>query len=541
MDWLAAPDYWLARLVIQRALGAIYLVAFLVALTQFRPLLGERGLQPVPRYLDRVGWRRAPSLFQLHYSDRFFAVVAGLGAAVAALAVLGVPERGPAWASMLAWFVLWGLYLSIVNVGQVFYGFGWESLLLEAGFTAIFLGPADMAPPTLVLFLFRWLLFRVEFGAGLIKMRGDPCWRDLTCLDYHHETQPMPGPLSWWFHRLPRPLHRVEVAANHVAQLVMPLLLFTPQPFASVAGLAMIATQGWLVASGNFSWLNVLTMTLAVSALDGRLLDPVVPASPPALADPPAWFAGFVVAFTALVVVLSWWPVRNMLSSRQLMNFSFNRFHLVGTYGAFGSITKVRHEVVIEGTDDLAPTADTEWREYEFKGKPGDPWRRPPQVAPYHLRLDWLMWFAALSPLRSEPWLPALVRKLLEGDRATLRLLRHNPFPDRPPAWVRARLYRYRFTTWKERRATGAWWHRTLVGEYLRPVRLRRPAGAAPGAGSGRPAGDKAGNGAGSGRPAGDTAGDRKGPAENAGTGGDSGTGGDAGTGGDRGTGRAVT
>jgi Lipase maturation factor len=477
MDWLAAPDYWLARLVIQRALGGIYLVAFVVTLNQFRPLLGERGLLPAPRYLRRTGWRLAPSLFHLHYSDRFLALMAWVGVLLSGSVVLGLPEEGPAWASMLVWLALWVLYLSIVNIGQVFYGFGWESLLLEAGFTAIFLGPSDTAPPTLVIFLFRWLLFRVEFGAGLIKMRGDPCWRNLTCLDYHHETQPMPGPLSWWFHRLPRPLHRVEVAANHVAQLVMPLLLFAPQPFASAAGLAMIATQAWLVLSGNFSWLNVITMTLAVSALDDRMLDGVVRVSEPALADPAAWFAVLVVAFAAVVVVLSWWPVRNMLSRSQLMNFSFNRLHLVGTYGAFGSITKVRNEVVIEGTEDPNPTAESEWREYEFKGKPGDPHRRPRQVAPYHLRLDWLMWFAALSPFRSEPWLPALARRLLEGDRVTLRLLRHNPFPDRPPAAVRARLYRYRFTTRGERRETGAWWHRTPLGEYLAPVRLRPAAG----------------------------------------------------------------
>jgi hypothetical protein len=252
MDWLAAPDYYLARLVIQRGLGVIYLVAFTVAVNQFRPLLGERGLLPVPRYVRLAGWSRAPSLFTLRYSDRLLGIVAWTGVGLAVLVVLGVPEHGPVGVSMLVWFVLWALYLSIVNVGQTFYGFGWESLLLEAGFLAIFLGPADVAPPLPVIILLRWLLFRVEFGAGLIKLRGDRCWRRLTCLDHHHETQPMPNPLSWWFHRLPAPLHRVEVAANHVTQLLVPFLLFTPQPYASAAGVVMIVTQGWLVLSGNF-------------------------------------------------------------------------------------------------------------------------------------------------------------------------------------------------------------------------------------------------------------------------------------------------
>jgi hypothetical protein len=474
MDWLAAPDYYLARLVIQRGLGVIYLIAFAVTINQFRPLLGERGLLPVPRYVRLAGWSRAPSLFTLRYSDRLLGVVAWTGAGLAVLVVLGVPERGPIGVSMLVWFALWVLYLSIVNVGQTFYGFGWESLLLEAGFLAVFLGPTDMAPPLPVIILLRWLVFRVEFGAGLIKLRGDRCWRRLTCLDYHHETQPMPNPLSWWFHRLPTPLHRVEVAANHVTQLVVPFLLFTPQPYASVAGMVMIVTQGWLVLSGNFSWLNVVTMTLAFSALDNRILETVLPASPPAsLPDPPAWFGGLAMALAVMVAVLSWWPVRNMLSSHQAMNLSFNRLHLVNTYGAFGSISRERREVVIEGTDASAITPATDWRPYEFKGKPGDPRRRPAQVAPYHLRLDWLMWFAALSPGYAEPWLPRLAAKLLEGDEATLRLLRRrgNPFPDRPPAFVRARLFRYRYTTRAERRANGTWWVRSEIGIYLPPVR----------------------------------------------------------------------
>jgi hypothetical protein len=467
MDWFTAPDYWLSRLVIQRGLAAVYLVAFLSAANQFRALIGEHGLLPVPEFLERVPFRRAPSLFQLSYSDRLFATVAWTGVALSAVLAAGAADHVPLWAAMAAWALLWALYLSIVNVGQTWYAFGWESLLLEAGALAVFLGNERTAPPVLVLWLMRWLVFRVEFGAGLIKMRGDACWRDLTCLYYHHETQPMPGPLSWFFHHLPKRLHRIETAANHFAQLVVPVALFTPQPVASAAACLIVATQLWLILSGNFSWLNWLTVLLAVSAFDGSIL-----AAPPALPAAPVAYEAVVLAFTALVVVLSYWPVRNLMSRRQQMNVSFNRLHLVNAYGAFGSINRIRLEVAVEGTDEPVITPHTVWREYGFKGKPGDPRRLPRQFAPYHLRLDWLMWFAAISSSYAWPWFVPFLGKLLQGDPVTLRLLRTNPFPDAPPTHVRARLYHYRFTDRATLRATGAWWRRTLVREYLPPVSL---------------------------------------------------------------------
>jgi len=236
MDWFSAPDYRLARLIIERGLGLTYLSAFLVALNQFPALLGEHGLLPVRRYLRRFEFSDSPSLFHFHYSDKLLRAVAWTGIVLSAAIVLGLPQAGPLWLPPLVWLVLWVLYLSIVNVGQRFYGFGWESLLLEAGFLAIFLGNARTAPPFLVLLLFRWLAFRVELGAGLIKLRGDPCWRDLTCMDYHHETQPMPNPLSWFVHRLPRGLHRSEVIGNFVAQRLAPASPFRPRPIAGGGG-----------------------------------------------------------------------------------------------------------------------------------------------------------------------------------------------------------------------------------------------------------------------------------------------------------------
>jgi len=471
VDALAAPDYALSRLVLQRGLGFVYLVAFLSALNQFRPLLGERGLLPVPEFLRSVRrFRDAPSVFYFHYSDRFATATILLGILLSAVTVLGITDGGSAGVSMAIWFVMWLSYLSIVNVGQTWYSFGWESLLLEAGFLAIFLGPASSAPPLLVMLLFRWLVFRLEFGAGLIKMRGDACWRNLTCLYYHHQTQPMPNPWSWYFHRLPKRLHRVEVAANHFTQLVVPFGLFAPQPIANVAAVFIIVTQGWLLLSGNFSWLNAVTLVLACSALDNSLLSRVLQVH----LDTAASLSTFGVLTSALVfitvVVLSEKPLRNMLSRRQVMNSSFNTLHLVNTYGAFGSVTKTRHEVIIEGTADAVITDATSWQEYEFKGKPGNPFRRPPQVAPYHLRLDWLMWFLALSPSYGRGWFLEFIDRLLVNDPLVLRLLRRNPFDRRPPVHVRARLYRYEFTTWSERRKTGAWWRRTLVGEFLPPV-----------------------------------------------------------------------
>jgi Lipase maturation factor len=478
MRWFAAPDYWFGRLAFERGLALIYLIAFIAAARQFRGLLGEHGLLPIPRYLGRVRFWRAPSLFHFHYTDRFFAAVAWSGAALAAAMAAGLGDAVPLGASMLAWLALWALYLSIVNVGQVWYGFGWESLLLEAGFLAVFLGNASSPPPVLVIWLLRWLLFRVEFGAGLVKLRGDRCWRDLTCLRYHHETQPMPGPLSWFFHHLPDPLHRVEVLGNHVAQLVAPLVLFAPQPAASIAAAFMIVTQLWLVASGNFAWLNWITIVLALSAVAtpqaGRVLP--LPAAPHFGPAPP-WYQALVLAATAMVVVLSYRPARNLLSRRQVMNATFDPFHLVNTYGAFGRITRRRYELVIEGTGEPQVTSATRWREYEFKGKPGNPRRRPPQVAPYHLRLDWLMWFAALSPGYADPWLASLLYRLLRADRDILRLLRTDPFAGAAPAFVRVRRYRYRFSSWRELRQAGAWWDRVPAGEFVAPVSLRAPGG----------------------------------------------------------------
>ena len=466
-------SYWYSRLLFERGLALIYLVAFLVAANQFVPLLGERGLEPVPEFVRSVPFRTSPSLFYLMPRDVAFRAVAWIGVVLSLLAVAGIPQRIGMAASAAVWFALWVLYLSFVNVGQTFYGFGWETLLLETGFLTIFAGSSRMLPSAVLVWLYRWLLFRLMFGAGLIKLRGDPCWRDLTCLDYFFETQPIPNGLSWYFHWLPPSVHHAGVMFNHIVEIAVPFLYLLPQPVAAIGGVITIVFQGTLIAGGNLSWLNWLTVVLCIPTLDDRWLSWLPAAPPPLMAEAGAHrIAVGVVA--AIVAVLSINPVLNLLSSRQMMNTSFEPLHLVNTYGAFGSITRTRAEIVIEGTDDPAITSSTVWKAYEFKGKPGDPSRFPPQLAPYHLRLDWLMWFAAMSTSYEHPWFSVLLLKLLQGDEATVSLLRDNPFPERPPRWIRARYFEYHFTTPDERRRTGAWWTRRELGDYMPPVTLRR-------------------------------------------------------------------
>ena len=467
-----APNYWLSRLLLQRGLGLVYLIAFVCALNQFRPLLGERGLLPTPAFVSQAPFRESPSLFFFWPKDWAFMAAAWLGIALSSAVVAGAADRLNSWVGAVIWALLWALYISFVNVGQIFYGFGWESLLLEAGFFAMFLGGRDVAPQFINVLIYRWLAFRIMFGAGLIKLRGDPCWHDLTCLDYHYQTQPIPNPLSWYFHWGPEWTHRGGVLFNHFSELIVPFAYFLPQPISSIAGLITIAFQGTIMASGNLSWLNFLTIILAIPTLDDRVLSVVLPIKAPLAAATGAGFKALTAAVGLMVAVLSVNPIRNMMSRQQVMNTSFNALHLVGTYGAFGSITKERYEIVVEGTADTRRTSETEWREYQFKGKPGDLARMPIQIAPYHLRLDWLMWFAAMSSYREHPWFVHLMAKLLEGDAATLSLMRGNPFPKQPPRFVRAEIYLYQFTSPEERRVSGQWWKRQRVGLYFPPVSL---------------------------------------------------------------------
>jgi hypothetical protein len=473
---LDAGNYWLTRIVLQRALGLVYLIAFASAVNQFRPLLGEHGLLPVPAFIQRVPFRESPSLFYFAPRDWAFAAAGWSGVVLSVAVIVGAADRLNAWVGASIFAALWLLYLSFVNVGQVFYSFGWESLLLESGFFAMFLGAGSMMPNWVNILIYRWLLFRIMFGAGMIKLRGDSCWRDLTCLDYHYQSQPIPNPLSWFFHWGSSWSHSGGVLVNHFSELIVPFFYFLPQPFAGIAGIVTIIFQSLIMASGNLSWLNFLTIVIAIPTLDDRFFSLLHAWRIPPLVIPGLPYQAMMAAVGLFVATLSVAPIMNLLSNRQVMNTSFNPLHLVGTYRAFGGITRERYEIVIEGTDDHVVTGATHWREYQFKGKPGDLRRMPIQIAPYHLRLDWLMWFAAMSNYGEHPWFVNLMAKLLHGDPAVLRLMGPNPFSEQPPRFVRAEIYLYQFTTSDERRQTGNWWKRQLAGRYFPAVSLQDPA-----------------------------------------------------------------
>ena len=483
----SGSSFWLTRFLILRLLGFVYFFAFLSAARQVLPLLGSDGLTPASHWLSEVaralgsrsaGFLRFPSLFWAGAPDGALVGLAWLGVALSLVVLAG-------FANAILLGALWALYMSFVHVGQEWYAYGWEIQLLETGFLAIFLCPLldgrpfpRSPPPRAVLWLFRWLIVRIMLGAGLIKLRGDACWRDLTCLDYHYLTQPIPNPLSPWFHFHPPVVHKLEVLYNHFVELVSCWFAFAPDGWRRlrlVGGLAMLAFQISLILSGNLSFLNYLTIVPILACFDDAFLRRFLPrglvaagarASEAATPSrpPPVAVAGLV----ALVVVLSVPVVVNLASSRQIMNTSFDSLDLVNTYGAFGSVGRERHEIVFEGTRDSVLTDSTRWRAYEFPAKPGDPTRRPALIAPYQPRLDWSIWFAAMSTPNEYPWTLHFVWKLLHGDRGALSLLANDPFPDRPPRWIRASYYEYEFAP---RGDPGhAWWRRQRVGDWLPPL-----------------------------------------------------------------------
>ena len=478
---MSENTYWITRFLFQRSLALVYLAAFLIAWNQFRPLCGDHGILPARLFLKRVDFWDAPSLFQWKANDTLFGAAAMAGVLLSGAALVGLTDIvGGAlgnWISALSWLALWVLYSSFVNIGQTFYSFGWEIMLGEVGFLAVFMGSMRSEPSAITMWLLRWVLFRLMFGAGLIKMRGDECWRDLTCMNFHYETQPLPGPLSWYFHHFPAWVHKLELLFTHFIELVVPFAYFGPRLLRQSAGAATIAFQLTLMASGNLSWLNCITIVTALGCFDDsafRWLAPLLPGWAIGVSGVSGGIPSPVLyVLTAVVAILSIQPTLNLVSKSQIMNTSFDPLHLVNTYGAFGSITRTRYEVILEGTDDPVLTFHSKWSEYEFKGKPGDPARQPPQVTPYHYKIDWQMWFAAMSEYYYHPWILNFIAKLLKNDPGTLSLLRVNPFKEKPPTHIRAELYEYHFTQPGD--PSGNWWTRKRVALYLPPLSLETP------------------------------------------------------------------
>ncbi|XP_054763837.2 lipase maturation factor 1-like [Lytechinus pictus] len=508
-------SYWLTRIVFLRSLSFVYFVAFLVALHQNRALLGQKGLLPTSLYLDRIrNYVKAPSgqvnpeavnfaptllwFVDLdQYLDWWLDALAYCGLVLSGLVlVLGC-------SNMLIMMGLWVLYHSLVNIGQRWYSFGWESQLLETGFLAVFMCPLltltrfprHTPTPWVTLWGYKWLLFRIMIGAGLIKIRGDQCWRDLTCMNYHYETQPVPNPMSYYMHQSPEWFHKFETLSNHFIELVAPAFLLIPwRPLRLTGGILQILFQVTLIISGNLSFLNWLTILPAISCFDDQSLTWLFPSwlsnskeivtkihSDEAQGIGPKSSVGDYIrkvshiSLALLLAYLSIPVVKNLFSSRQAMNTSFDSLRIVNTYGAFGSITKERTEVIFQGTMDPNPNnLAAEWLEYEFKCKPGDVRRRPCLISPYHYRLDWLLWFAAFQNYQSNAWFIHLAGKLLMNDNQTIDLIAYNPFQDKlPPRYIRVEHYRYEYTTIGSKEALdGKWWNRKRIGPYMPPVSL---------------------------------------------------------------------
>ncbi|TDG98365.1 hypothetical protein EPR50_G00217230 [Perca flavescens] len=506
---LQTGTYWLTRVVLLRSVAFIYLVAFSVAYNQNKQLIGEHGLMPCKKYLESVkryvggkigmaALAYTPSiLWLLDWSDmdaNLDAIALGGMALSALVLVTGM-------ANMVIMVTLWVLYHSLVNVGQLWYSFGWESQLLETGFLAIFLCPVwtlsqvpRRCPPSLIcIWTFRWLIVRIMLGAGLIKIRGDKCWRDLTCMEYHYETQPVPNPMSYYMHHSPWWFHRFETLSNHLIELIFPFFTFLGRRMCMVNGAIQILFQVVLIVSGNLSFLNWLTIVPSLACFDDACLGFLFHSrggakkavleiqNEDAAGCTPTptkgmWIRRVMnIALGVLIGCLSVPVVMNLFSSRQVMNTSFDPLRIVNTYGAFGSITKERTEVIFQGTLSQDPKdPEALWEEYQFLCKPGDLYRRPCVISPYHYRLDWLMWFAAFQTYEQSEWVIHIAGRLLSNDSAVLSLLDHNPFQGREtPRWVRGEHFRYKFSPpGSSSAAQGKWWLRKRIGAYFPPLDL---------------------------------------------------------------------
>ena len=459
-----------------RLLGAIYLVAFASFGVQAAGLVGSRGILPVTDFLRGAheyfgvsAYWRVPTLLWLDSGDVFLRVIGIAGVCLSLLLLFGVNAR----MIRLGLFVL---YLSLDTAGQTFMTYQWDALLLEAGFLAVFLGSE-----VVIVRLFRWLLCRLMFLSGAVKLlSGDPAWRNFTALPVHYQTQPLPTPLAWYFYQLPQWFQHVSVGFLFFVELVVPLLILAPRRIRFFAAFAITVLQMLILLTGNYAFFNFLTIALCLFAFDEQALGGVLPkkilewlsSSRQAKPGPIVWRA-VCTSVVCFVLFTSGFEMVGELSGRHwapadAVIHTIAPFGIVNTYGLFAVMTMSRPEIIIEGSND-----GVSWLAYEFKYKPGKLTRCPPWVEPHQPRLDWQMWFAALGDYRTDPWILHFLERLLDGSPPVLGLLSRNPFPDAPPRYIRAQVYDYRFTTPEERKATGEWWHRKWKGTYVPEVSLR--------------------------------------------------------------------
>jgi hypothetical protein len=470
-----------------RGLGFVFCLAFASALPQLRGLLGPEGLSPVAELLAwaRQGlgperfWQLPTLLWWLGSSDAALWGVGLAGLLCGALLLADVAPR-------LALVGAWACYLSLVSVGGVFLSYQWDVLLLETALVSVPLAPGHLRPPRMApeprfgpVWLVRVLLFRLMFLSGVVKLAsGDPTWRNLTALEFHYWTQPLPNAVAWFVHQLPASLQRASVGTMLAMELVAPFLLFGPRRVRLVGAAALALLQVFILVTGNYGFFNLLTLVLCLAALDDGVLarwrrfgpPPAVPAPPRRFPRTQAVaFAAFACVYLVLALSLD---VRAVLRVSPPAPVAWAQQQLaplrsINTYGLFAVMTTQRHEIVLEGSAD-----GTTWREYRLKWRPGLVDEAPRFVAPHMPRLDWQLWFAAFSGCGSDPWLLRLQEKLLLGAPVVRGFFREDPFPDEPPRFLRTRLFAYRFTDVATWRATGASWTREPLGPYCPPLML---------------------------------------------------------------------
>jgi predicted DCC family thiol-disulfide oxidoreductase YuxK/uncharacterized membrane protein YphA (DoxX/SURF4 family) len=470
------PRHFVVAWLFQRGLALIYLAAFFSFAVQAPGLIGERGILPIGAYLNAVagyfGIERFwlfPTLFWIDAGNTALAVVSWGGALCAALLLLGFMPR-----LMLA--LLYALYLALFYAGQTFMTFQWDLLLLEMGFLALVMAMW----PTLGIWLARWLAFRFMFESGLVKLlSGDASWWDLSALEFHFQSQPLPTPLAWYAHHLPPTILGFATAVTLVIETLLPLLIFLPRRARFLAACGLIVLQVSIMATGNYNFFNLEALLLALILFDDAALAHVLPrrlgdhlANRASKGSPAGWLKYATAFYAVLCVVIGGSQINSLLERSRpsgalsTLRAFFAPFALVNSYGPFAVMTRERPEIIIEGSTD-----GVTWREYAFRYKPGDPDRRPPWNIPHQPRLDWQMWFAALSSQDQEAWFGQLLTRLLQGSPDVLALFAANPFLDAPPTYVRALLYDYRFSDTAER-ADGHWWVRRQIGVYAPSIQI---------------------------------------------------------------------